>query len=464
MSNPDTTHKEYDDLAPTWKACRDASKGQRAIHAGGKDYLDKLSGQTDAEYEAYKKRAQFYNATGRTVDGMTGMVFRKQPKHEVPTGMEAWLNNINLAGKSLGGFAKDCVNETIKLGHGGILVDAPPAPESEDPLTIAEAELISLRPYMTLYKAEDILYWEFGQVRNVTVLTTVTLSEKYINADGEEDAQIRELVLAGGRYIQIIWRKASEQWVIHDTIIPTKGGESLTEIPFYFLAEREPGTELQDPPIEDLVNVNISHYKNSADLENGAHVAGQPTPYATGVPEDSEALHIGSRTAWMLPDAESQVGFLQCGSEGFASLEKLMDRKEQQMAALGARLIAPEKKAAETAETASIRRGGESSVLSSLAESVERQIEAALGYMAEWAGLDGDVRFELNKDYIVASMDAQMFTAWVSAWQSGAISDETFYEGLQSGELVAETLGFDDEQERKGDSAGALGELNDDSK
>lgn len=74
---PDDTHDEYKEFAPVWKRCRDAATGQRAIQKGLTSYLPALAQQDDTEYKSYQSRALYYNATGRTVDAMTGLVFRK---------------------------------------------------------------------------------------------------------------------------------------------------------------------------------------------------------------------------------------------------------------------------------------------------------------------------------------------------------------------------------------------------
>src|SRR5688500_6368051 len=164
----------------------------------------------------------------------------------------------------------------------------------------------------------------------------IWLAEPYVGDDGAIEEQIRQLTLQNGFYEQIIWRKDTKAtWTEYSRIAPMMQGAPMKEIPFYFLGPKERDCEVQEPPIEDLVYVNLSHYMNSADIENGAHVSGLPTPYITGMePDDSAPLNIGTNTAWILPNAEATVGYLQVGNEGFASLENLMDRKEQQMAAL----------------------------------------------------------------------------------------------------------------------------------
>lgn len=452
----DSLHPEYEEFAPVWRACRDASTGQRAIHKGGILYLPKLGGQSEEDYEAYKARALYFNATGRTVDGMAGLVFRKQPMIELPVALEDFKEDINLAGETLEGLARKATEEVIKVGRGGILVDYPPA--TDDQMTIEQARINGQRPYIALYKTEAMRNWRLGRVNNATVLVWVTLEEIYEEA-GEYKKQIRELALEG-IYIQRVWRmNKNGKWFIFSEHVPAKQGKPLSDIPFFFLAPKEGTSAVDAPPIENLAYINIAHYRNSADLENGAHVAGLPTPWINGVtdPENFPELHLGSNTCLKLPP-DAEAGFLQCGSEGFAAIEKAMASKEAQMAALGARMLAPEKAAAETAEAHEIKRGGENSVLAALAGSVDATLTKAMKFMAEWSGANPEeVAIELNKDYLPAPMSAQMLTAWVATWQSGGISDQTFFNGLQSGELIPETLTFEEEQDLKAESTPALG-------
>lgn len=456
---PDKQHSSYTNMLAVWKACRDANTGQRAIKEAGETYLPRLTKQENEAYAAYLLRAVFFNATGRTVDALVGLIFRKKPVYSIPVGAEDWVLDINLAGKTLEGFARQCVKETVVVGRLGILVDMPVAPQTEPgtAITVAEARAMSLRPYATLYRAESIINWEVGRLNGVTKLINVFLCE-----DDNGKSKIRQLTLQNGYYEQIVWIKTDkEEWIVETTATPVMDGSPLKEIPFYFLAPEEPDSEIQNSPIEDLAYVNIAHYRNSADYENGLHLSGLPTPYVTGVQgNDLKEVHLGG-AAWAIPDKDSKVGFLQVGAEGFTSLEKGMESKEMQMAALGARIIAPEKKAAEAAETAGIRRGGENSVLSAISGSVEMQILKVLQFMAKWQGIEEKFTFELNKDYLPTPMDAAMLTALLKAVQSGDISEETFFETLKAGEVVAQNLTFEDEQERKAHSTPSLGPIDD---
>jgi hypothetical protein len=84
----DTKNSKYHEYYEQWERCEHAAEGQDEIHKEGIKYLPRLSGQNDAEYYAYKQRALYYNATARTIDGLTGMLFLKP---EVITAQQQWI-------------------------------------------------------------------------------------------------------------------------------------------------------------------------------------------------------------------------------------------------------------------------------------------------------------------------------------------------------------------------------------
>ena len=75
-------------------------------------------------------------------------------------------------------------------------------------------------------------------------------------------------------------------------------------------------------------------------------------------------------------------------------------------------------------------------------------VTVALQWLTAWEGVDGDVKVELNRDFLPASMDAQMLTALVGAWQNGAISQNSLFHMLKQGEIIEDGIDFEEEQGR----------------
>lgn len=458
----DSTHEEYDERAPAWKRCRDVSDGQEAVHKRGTEYLPKLTDQSDQDYLAYKTRASFYNATWRTLGGLLGMMFRKEPTIELPAGVNSYLPDIDMAGMTLETFARNVALEVLEVGRVGILVDHPPRPQV-GPISLAASNAIGLRPKLTIYKAETITNWRYGRVRNRWQLVQVRLKEEVCEPDGEwgetEIVQYRVLEMIEGEggsytYQQRLFRKdeKTKEWVqFGEPIVPTMANNALDFIPFYIAGVDGVDSEPDAPPLIDLVDLNLAHYRVTADYEHGCHFTGLPTLFLSGIRADKDGktptFYIGSQAAILVDDPNADGKFIEFTGQGLGALVANLDRKEQQMAILGARMLFAEKRAAEAAETASIHRTGENSVLAAIAGGVSEAMERALSVFCKWAGADGEVKYQLNRDYNPAMIDAQQLTALLKTVQMGQMSEQELFYLLQRGDMIEGNKTFEQHQE-----------------
>lgn len=443
----DTKHPERRE--DQWKKCRDCNEGQDAVHKAGKAYLPELSGQSSKEYEAYKSRTPFFNATARTIDGLVGMVYRKYPVTEVPAAMDDMVADIDLQGKSIDLKSKEVLRQVIEVGRTGVLVEYPQA--IEGPPTLAQAAALNYRPYIVEYRAEQILNWRETRVNNRLQPVLVTLYEVIEVWEGYEQnsiEQIRILELRDGVYVQSLYRKPenSNDWVLFTQITPTRNGQPLDYIPFICFNPNQLGLTVEKPPIIDLVELNLSHYRTSADYENGAHFCGVPTPVLAGFQfdeKDTVKVGFGAITS---ADPQAKWGFLEFQGAGLTPLKEAKLEKEAQMAALGSRMLAAEKKQAEAQDTVRLRHAGEGAVLSAMAKVVSEGMTRVLEIMRDWQGITGDVDHELNSDFVDAGMTAQELTALFQVMQGGGMSPESYFWNLKRGEMIPDATTFEQEQ------------------
>ena len=465
-----SVHKEYAAKAKQWKVMRDTVAGQDAVHAAGKEYLPKLDTQTPDEFNAYVARANFYNATGRTVDAMRGMVFRKDPTLKGSTALTALLDDVNLNGTSLVALAEQLVEELLTTTRVGVLVDFPQQPTQA--ISVAQAEQLGQRPMMVLYTAESIINWRFTKLGNRQVLSMVVLEEQReqpTTDDGYEvktDTQYRVLRLLDGVYVQEVWEAGDNgSYVLTQRITPLMGGAALKAIPFYIFGGKglNMTAKLDVPVLKDLADVNLAHYRNSADYEHGLHRAGLPTPYVTGWradPSGNNQVTIGPNSMLLLPDPQSTAGYMEFKGDGLKYITTEMQAKEQRMAALGATMLTPEKKAAAAAAALDIKRTGETSVLGGMVEGASNGLTAALKLFAEWAGeASTAVPVELNLDFTTTVLSAQDIEALVKAWQASAISFDVLIYNLKGGDVVPESMTADDIRDQLAADGPALANL-----
>lgn len=453
-------HPEYEAHASDWALMRDVIQGQKAIQKGGVKYLPKLSDQSDVEYEGYKKRATFFNATGRVVDALTGMVFRKDAKLEKSDSLDEILNDVTLTGTPFEQFAEHVVEQVMGPNRVGVLVDFPNAQAAagDRVLTRDVAEREGIRVYASIYRAEDIINWRTVTVGGKTVVSLVVLRECVSEVDPADPftensvVQYRVLQLLGGLYQQSVWREVGAKgkkktWQAVMTITPIRSNKPLGFIPFEFFSSEGSETTVHDPVLYDLAIVNLAHYRNDADHEHGLHFTGLPTAVISGVSDnDDDTYRIGSSTAWVFSDPQAKAQYLEFRGEGLGALREAMKDKEERMAALGARMLSPEKRDAEASDTIAQKRQGETSSLAALTNSVSRGLTRVLTMMAEWQGIDGKVNVKLNTDFLAVAMPPQQITALLQAVMTSNLSPQSFYEALVKGEVVSGVRDYDEEK------------------
>lgn len=456
------THPEYDGMVAKWQRCRDTVAGSDAVKAAGTKYLPALKDQSADDYEAYKTRAKFFNATWRTIQALNGMLFRRPPVVAVSESVNALLEDVTMSGISFSTFAQQISMESLTMGRVGILVDYPS--QSTDGMTAAEAAKLNLRPVMQQYTAESIINWKTAWIGNKTVLTLVVLTEDAAieGTEFEHKAEIRYRVLdlQAGKYRVRVFRiddKGEDEQVGGD-IFPVMNGKPLDFIPFFFLGVDDTTPNADLPPLIDLVDLNLDHYRMSADHKHGLHFTGLPTGVITGYrPEnDSEKLYVGAAHFLVLPDPQAKASFLEYTGQGLSAIVQELERTEQQMAVIGARLLTAEKKATETAQTAQIHRAGESAVLSAIAMTTSAVLTKALTLFSKWAGSDTECAVELNQEFLPPGMTPQELSALVSAWQTGAISMQVLFSCLQKAELIASDLTLEEMQGQIGSASPSM--------
>lgn len=477
-----TPHSLYSENLPIWQRCRILSSGQRAVKNAGTEFLPKLSGQDSPMYESYLKRAYYFNASGRTVDGLTGVVFRKPPQVKFPESHLDFLESVNLEGSPFESFSRRVFKNVVMTGRHGVLLD------------IEDGEAGAL-PYFESYSAEAIINWRMEKIDGKTRLSLVVLQEEVevLNIKDEfvrgKQKQLRVLRLLPTRatddggsivitgpdtaipsdspiYKVEIWienpkqvTREEDKYILDSVVFPMIRGAFISYIPFVFMGPTESSMLIQKPMIEDLCDVNESHFHSSADIEHGRHFTALPTAWVAGFNPDQE-LVIGSQTAWVTENPDARAGFLEYTGQGLQALENAMNSKEAQMAILGARMLEVPRKAVEAEGTHAQRQAGEQSVLASAAASVEAGFTTILIWTAQWlmATEDPDVEVEFNKDYMPKGLEPQMLTALFAVLQANRMSWETFAYNLQQGELYPDGHTSEEELElilaQKPDEAG----------
>jgi hypothetical protein len=268
-----------------YETIADALEGETAVKSKGVRYLPypaECEQETDKRYIAYRTRALYYNVCQPTRDALVGQIFLRPPMIELPEQLNPIVENTNGEGLSLSQLIKKAANYVLPFGRGGFLADFP---TTNGPVTKGEIDKGIVRPVIRFFEPWAIRNWRVQQKGTIKKLIMLVLDEPYEPIDSEDDFNVevrvrqRAYVLKNNRCTCSVWEDGKKT---ADYVIKDYKGEPLDFIPFEFIGSENNDPDIDEPPFENLANLNIAHYRNSADYEESVYLVGQPTPVYTG--------------------------------------------------------------------------------------------------------------------------------------------------------------------------------------
>lgn len=480
-------HPEYMYWRWEWRKLRDVIAGQREVKRQGTVYLKALQKQDSDDYLHYLERATFYNMTRQTLNTMVGQVFARDP---IVVGLtkkfkDAMRLKFGKDGSGHVNFSKTVITEQISMGRYGVLVDAP-AEASTTPTSFAVG-----------YSAENILDWSIDEINGEYKITRVLLREfkreeqsgptsqnPWIGGPaGQTGAQQRQRATSvqnrnsistragrgqnGGQqlvrpsaafieaytyktvyrelllqqqefgapiYVQNVYNDSPSETPAL-TVNPLLRGSPLNFIPFQFFGATGNSPDVEQSPLLDIADLNLSHYRTYAELEWGRMYTALPVYYAQGNDgESASEYHIGPSMVWEVPAGEPP-GILEYKGEGLKALEKALDTKEKQIAAIGGRMTPGNtSKGSASPEEAMRAAQNEQALLLHAIQAAEFGLVNCIRWWLMWrdvplAQTEG-VEYRLNRIFGDAAVDGRVLRALQQLVDDGMAPIDVIYNAL----------------------------------
>lgn len=423
----DVTYLKYTTRhAHQWRKVRACCEGQEAIKRlpGILLRLNPVdrSAENRLRNQQYLERAVFFNASGRTRDGLIGLAFAKDP--QVNFGKFEYLaDNADGQGVSIYHAAQKGLAGVLETGRHGFLTD-----------------MVNDQPAIIGYNAEDIINWRYESLNGKKRLIMLVLREYVEDQTNEwtnsciEQYRVYRLVndevyvsIYRDRYNGTKGRQNAEYAVIAtpEISLPSSAFPKLKEIPFAPVGAKSNSlADCDVAPLLGLADMNIAHFRNSADYEDSAFFCGQVQAWVSGLDIEwrdkliDQGIYIGSRNVLLLP-VNGQFGMSQATANTMS--KEAMDDKAKLMVAIGARVV-EQSEITKTATQAAGDLATGTSVLGLCAGNTSEALTRAL----QWAGLFdnakafADAQFAITQKFDEQVIDPQKLTAMVEAWQAGA--------------------------------------------
>lgn len=447
MPAPNVTfiRKELSLLFPQYDLIADCLAGETKIKERKTKYLPMpnaadQSEENIARYKAYLARAVFVNVTRRTLAGLIGEVFNKEPEVKVNTLLDKMVADVTGQGVSLKQQSRKALSFVLAYSRGGLALDFPASSATKQ-----ELDNGAKRPVLTLYGPKQIVNWRvYTDGSGLEKLSMITIAEGWpYHDDGFEIKyalcyKVYKLT-PEGVIIEIYKENTPSTWdgfTIKEKpgsftnkvqfALSDFNGAAVTEIPFWFLGSENNDANPDLPNFYDLASLNVAHYRNSADYEENLFVSGQATPFVSGLTDTWLKDVLGGKLAFgsvggIPGPVGSDAKLLEMKPNG--ALLEAMKHKESQMVALGAKLV-EQKQVQRTAYETGVQTKSETSILATSANNVSESYTKAIKFALKYYyGVDDNESFiKLNTSFNLSTLTPEGRTAIISSWKDGAIS------------------------------------------
>lgn len=437
---------ELEKMFETYDEISDFISGEKAVKSKGSYYLPILN-PTDVSMENvkrnedYRSRAYLFNASRKTLKALVGLSLIRSPIINLPLELSNMILDASGTGITLEQLAKKAVSYNVAYSRGGVFVDF----TNEDEITVEDITEGRVRPTIQVFHPAAIRNWRERQIKGVSKLSLVVIYSPSMVSDGFEIKTVPKFIVLrldeNDEYTKEEWSPKddadyeyslfsvpdSDDFKVSKVSRPVDGeGNPLNEIPFMFFGSENNDADVDIPDFYDLVSLNISHYKDSADYQESCHRIGQPTPVVSGVDEHwvkdvmGGTIAYGSATGIPLP-AEGKAYFIQPKEHNM--VRQAMKDKEEMMQKIGARFTEI-KSVQKTATEVDNDDKKESSTLTTIVDNISECFNWACRVSAKFLvpSKIESVEFRLNTDFDVSLASPDHIRAVSELYEKGQVS------------------------------------------
>ena len=422
------------EMSRSWQPIKVCIGGTQAFRENAEMLLPQ---EPSENADAWKRRishAVLSPFLTRLADQAAGLICRKpvtlQPREdegEIDEYFEEFIKDVDGYGTDIDAFSRRLVYNSLLMGHSAICVDYP----STEPAPNLQVERdLGLRPYFLEVRADQILGWRKEGDSPLSPVAQIRINE-YVqeNVGMFADRVVRQIrVLERGSWS--VWRKGDQGWFKYQ-----EGTTSLPVIPLAVTYSGKVGELMSHPPLLPIANLNLLHSQRQADQQFSLHVAAMPILVLKGWDDNDDGRIALSANSALMMGVESDAKYVEPASSAFEAQQSFITELENQMRNLGISTLFNQTYAAETAEARAMERSDSDSMLSVVAQDLEKCLQNAMDMAAAFVGKQAPL-VSVARDFDLQKLDGQQVGQYLSMWAQGAISHELLLEMLQRGEVL----------------------------
>lgn len=378
--------------------------------------LPREEGEEIKDWRRRRDRSVLYNAFARAVKVMVGKPFSRPINTEnVPSEtLRKWLDqDVNLERANLTVFAKNVFTNAMIDGVAFILVDYPRAPievlTGEVKPSLADARQSGARPYLSLVRADELIGWKWRMNAGKPTLTQARILLRVQVDVGEwEQSTVEKVLVIDEQSFAVYSQGENGKWNEKPDEEPVP--HTFGVVPLIPVYCNKVGFMRGRPPLYDLAELNLAHYRSDSDQRHILHVARVPILMGSGFnDEEIDELVVSPNSIVVSANPSASLGYVEHSGSAIAAGRDDLTRLEEQMAMLSLELMLP-RPGNPTATQSLLTFTESASELEAMVVSLNDALNAVIELMARLAGEEAGNVQVYNK-FLITMRDASDLTA-----------------------------------------------------
>jgi len=456
----DTPCSAYNTMAVNWCLIDDLNSGTSAMQANCLTYLPKFPKEEDGNYNIRVANSTLFGGYADTVKSISSKPFSKPVtiQGELPEPLNNIEDDTNGQKMSLQQLAKDLLTDFVNRGVSHILVDYPLTLSEEGTTPNLKQERENgYKPSLIRISPDQLIGWRVEKdFTGRPELTQIRIKETQTEPDGEWGEKSVEYVRVIGKYNWQLYHKIEDEYFILE-----EGVNSLGKVPLITAYANQTGFMTAEPPLKELAEVNLTHYRSDSDQRNILHIARTITLFLRGFSDDDAAkIALGPNQLISTSNPESDAKFVEHTGAAIDAGSKDVEKLEERMMILGLQPFL-RKMGNQTATGQSIDESRANSDIQAWVMSLEDMLYKAYKLSGEWINteLPEDFKVDIFNDFALWVRAAEDIGNLIKVKQAGEISRTTFLREVKRRGLLSETVDINEEIERIESEGPALGML-----
>jgi len=438
--DPSVPDPLYWSMTARWAPIHACMEGTQYLRLNAGTYLPRQPMELEDAWRGRVSRSVFSPYFSRVVRTAVGLILRKSVLLEGgdETYWQEWRLDVDRQGTDLDEFCRNQLLRAVAYGHSSFLIDFPDTTEIR---TLKQQVDAQLRPYFVTVEPWDVIGWRQDPREKAGKLQQVRIREVASVPKGRfaQEYKNRVRVLEPGKWE--LWEAQGERGNTGWEVI-SSGRLSVSDVPMVTVYGHKLGTLHSLPPLEEIAQLNLTHYQRHADLIQALHVAAQPILCLKGFDDQSDPVGLSVNNAILLPP-EGDAMFVEPASSAFDAQRAELDALVEEMSSLGIAILSKQKNQAESGISKALDRTDSNAILSVISKDLEQTLQVALNTAAEYAGVQPP-EVVIDRDYNVEMLDGNGMTAINTLFTSGLLDQQTALELLRRGEALPDDLDIDE--------------------